>query len=130
MGADFLMAVVPMEETSIENAKKKLRQYDSKFLIQHLEDNFCQLFYDEDGKTEYEQALEWVDEQIDEVYSLYVNGGREIGLCTVKDIYVMVTGGMSWGDEPTDAFLPMSVVQSLDLTLKAPVLQLDGGGKH
>lgn len=127
MGADFLGAFVPME-TSRDSAKQKLREYSEAFLLDHLNDYFAQEFYEEDGKSEYQQALEYVDEQIDTVYNLYEHESREVTVFKYRGVDILVTGGMSWGDDPTDAFQPMGVVQSLELSLSTPILQLDGGG--
>lgn len=129
MGADFLGAFVPME-TSRDSAKNKLREYPEKYVLDTLSDYFAQEFYDEDGKTEYEQALEYVDAQIDIVYDLYQHESREVTVFKYRDVDILVTGGMSWGDDPTDAFQSMGVVQSLELTMATPVLQIDGGGKR
>lgn len=129
MGADFLGAFVPME-TSRDSAKSKLREYPEGFVLDHLSDYFAQEFYEEDGKTEYEQALEYVDNAIDFVYDLYAHESREVTVFKYRDVDILVTGGMSWGDDPTDAFQPMGVVQSLELTTATPILQIDGGGKQ
>lgn len=127
MGADFLGAFVPME-TSRESAKQKLREYSEDFLLDHLNDYFAMEFYEEDGKNPYDLALECVDAHIDIVYDLYKHESREVTVFKYRGVDILVTGGMSWGDDPTDAFASLGVVQSLELTTDTPVLQLDGGG--
>lgn len=121
MGADYLGAMCPMEITR-EEAKERLRRYKEEFLLSHLDDYFGQQFDETDSKTEYERAIEWVDECIDATYDYYKHGSRETCVFKYRDIDFLITGGMSWGDDPTDAFQPMGVVQSLELTVFMPEL--------
>lgn len=133
MGADFLGAFLPMEVKSREGAKARLREYSEDYLLDHLMEYFAQDFDEEDGKSEYEMALAWVDDHIEDVYDIYEHGRRDSTIFTYKDIDILVTGGMSWGDDPTDSFLAMGVLQSLDLTLtknRELLTTSDGGGKQ
>lgn len=117
MGADLLGAICPME-ISKDEAKERLRRYKEEFLLDHLSDYFC-MEWDED---EYTRAIEWVDNCIDCTYGYYEHGSRETLVYRYRDIDFLVTAGLSWGDDPTDAFQPMGVCQSLELTVAFPEL--------
>lgn len=117
MGADYLGAMCPME-ISKDEAKERLRRYKEEWLLNHLDDYFC-MNWDED---EYQRAIEWVDNCIDSTYGYYEQGSRETAVYRYRDIDFLVTGGLSWGDDPTDAFQPIGVVQSLELTVAMPEL--------
>lgn len=119
MGADLLGAICPME-ISKDEAKERLRRYKEEFLLSHLSDYFCMEWDDIEGKTQYEQAIEWVDNCIDCTYDYYNHGSRETLVYKYRNIDFLVTAGLSWGDDPTDAFQPMGVVQSLELTVFTP----------
>lgn len=121
MGADLLGAVCPME-ISREDAKERLRRYKEEWLLSHLSDYFCMEFDDDDSGTEYEQAIAWVDNCINITYDYYQHGSRETMVYRYRDIDFLMTAGLSWGDDPTDAFQPMGVVQSLELTVFSPEL--------
>lgn len=121
MGADYLGAMCPME-ISKDEAKARLRRYKEEWLLSHLDDYFCQQYDETDDKTEYQQAIEWVDECIEATYGYYEHGSRETAVYRYRDIDFLVTGGLSWGDDPTDAFQPIGVVQSLELTVAFPEL--------
>lgn len=120
MGADFLMSACPMQ-VSKEDAKERLRKYDKEFVLNVLSDNFGQEF-DDDEKSEYEKAIEWVDNFIDCVYGYWESGSRETTVYYFRGVPILVTGGLSWGDDPTDAYLPMSVVETLELTVESTFL--------
>lgn len=118
MGANFLGTMCPME-IKRDEAKERLRRYKEEFLLNHLSDYFAQEF-EEDDKSEYEQAIEWVDHCIDVTYDVFEQGSREATVFYYRDIPFLITGGMSWGDDPTDIFQPIGVVQSLELTEAMP----------
>lgn len=124
MGADLLGAICPME-ISREDAKERLRRYKEAWLLSHLSDYFCMEWDDIEGKSEYEQAIEWVDNCIDSTYDYYKHGSREVMTYRYRDVDFLMTAGMSWGDDPTDAFQPIGVVQSLELTVLLPEM-----GRH
>lgn len=123
MGADFLGAVCPMEISRAE-AKERLRKYKEDILLDHLSDFFAKEFEDDEDGTPYEQALRWVDQCIDETYDYVERGSRETDVFHYKGVTFLMTGGMSWGDDPTDAFAPISTVMSLELTKAEPEIPL------
>lgn len=118
MGADFIGAFVPMEIKSATEAKAKLKKYSEDYLLSHLMDHHAWDF------EEYEEALEWVEEKVDEVYDYYNNSNRETTVFTYDGTDFLVTGGMSWGDDPTDAYEALCVVASLELTRNTDILEL------
>lgn len=119
MGADFIGAMCPME-IKREDSKERLRRYKEAYLLDVLSDYFCQEYEDDDSGSAYEQAISWVDLCIDNTYDYMEHGSRETTVFNYKDISFLVTGGPSWGDDPTDAYQYMSVVQALELTVATP----------
>ena len=116
MGADFIGAMCPMQLTR-EEAKQRLRRYKENHLLDLLSNSFAREF-DDDGSTPYEQAIAWVDGCIDDTFDGYEYGSRETGVFYFRDIPFLITGGMSWGDDPSDIYEAMSVVQGLELTVE------------
>lgn len=43
-------------------------------------------------------------EEFKNLWAVPVNLGRDVDLCTFGPVRVLITGGMSWGDSPTDTF--------------------------
>lgn len=117
MGADLAIIACPIEHDK-DTAKQKLRTtYTPEQLLKMLANECCVEF--RTGEEEdYAEALQWVDQCIDEVYEYYEHGSRETTCFWYKDTPILITGGMTWGDDPTDAFQTMSVVAVLRLTEK------------
>jgi hypothetical protein len=63
-------------------------------------------------------ALKIVDRFEDEV----IGGGRDMVLFPVRGAHIYLSGGMSWGDSPTDAFNLIGAM----FTLGQPVLEAMG----
>lgn len=41
---------------------------------------------------------------LESVRKAWENGNREVGMIELKDVDIMLTGGLSWGDSPTDMY--------------------------
>jgi hypothetical protein len=126
MGADLCMAFLaaPRELNLSENREAALdclNQLEEEYKIavgdaesesdeeyaridawyERCDDNFHPYFIDECTRTSIEDAFDKVRRAID---CLTVSHGRDVG-CTVFGEYnLYYTGGMSWGDTPTDAY--------------------------
>lgn len=115
MGADLIIAMLPMRKTQDE-AIAKLKAMDSEDLL-HILSNYHAREFDEDTpEAEYAEAIEFMTGKIAEVYDYYEKGSRDTEVRTLNGTPWLITGGMSWGDDPTDAFEPLNIVASLGLT--------------
>ncbi len=59
-----------------------------------------------DDKTDY------VAKAISDLDWIY-NGSRQVTYLNIDGIEYAATGGLSWGDDPTDAYTPLSVISVL-----------------
>ena len=95
MGADFLLYSLPACEISPD------RSVELKEIIRNLDDtDYAEIadFFGENGEVE-EALLSSVDELVTIAQSREVSSGMSFGL----DYTLMFTGGLSWGDHPTEA---------------------------
>lgn len=125
MGADFAFAITEMKATR-EQAYAKARyltlpdQLDAT--VSDLED-YCGItaWYDlEETPTEH-QVYEFLKRCIDTVYDS--ESRRDCGFFVIdSDRVFFITGGMSWGDPPTDVYDDFTVCQTMQLTLPPPEL--------
>ncbi len=116
MGADLILAVCEMQLTKTE-ARKKAKQMvkDNLAEVIALLDNWGVGPWLETGSiyTKKEVAA-YLDEQIEITYN-YMNR-RDCQPLYLNGKTFAVTGGMSWGDTPTDAYDALSVCSALSLT--------------
>lgn len=99
MGADFVYAIIPLDRP-LEYWQKLIREVSdadlSEFAVASEFD-----FRFEDLK------LSEVREVIDNAFEVAMNGqSREVGMWTPDGgaTRYAITGGMSWGDDPTEAY--------------------------
>jgi len=115
MGADLFIEMVPMRKTQDE-AIAKLKAMDAEVLLGILSDYHGREFSEDTDEQEYAEAVAFVTAKIDEVYGYYKHGSRETTVHKIDGTDWLITGGMSYGDNPTDAFESVSVIASLGLT--------------
>jgi hypothetical protein len=96
MGADFLYAIAPAAILTARR-QKELKNIIAKCELKDFEDHS---FDDRDLAKCREQMLDDVDELVD------FNGRRDAGTLGLHEMPYLchISGGMSWGDSPTDAF--------------------------
>ena len=101
MGADFICAIVFIEKKLPRNWEKIVANYGfSKEDVRHY-------VYNNNLDDVDDVKLAVVLNMIQAVKSfrcLVNNGSREIEIFEIKKRRMCITGGMSWGDDPTDAF--------------------------
>ena len=115
MGADLIIAMLPMRKTQDE-AIAKLKAMDSEDLLHVLSNYHAREFNEDTPEAEYAEAIEFMTGKIAEVYDYYEKGSRDTEVRRLDGTAWLITGGMSWGDDPTDAFEPLNIVASLGLT--------------
>ena len=90
MGADFLLTVVPVCELTPER-------------IAALKAKLDEAFKDEE-EDDYGNTKESIADSLDEYINCDFGSSREVGTLGIRGVTYLVTGGMSWGDEPTEAY--------------------------
>lgn len=97
MGADYLEACVPSCDLTDER-------------MQVLEQLICEEEPGE-GCGDCYTLDEWKDRLRECVeFVRTAEGRRDVGICEGDRCALLRTGGMSWGDDPTDAFGPFDVI--------------------
>ena len=115
MCADLIVAMIPMRKTQDE-AIAKLKSLTQEDVL-HTMYNYCaKEFGNESDEDEYAEAIEWLTGKVAEVYGYYERGSRETEVRTIDGTDWLITGGMSWGDDPTDAYEAVSTVSIFRLT--------------
>lgn len=108
MGADFMFAVSPQPSLEDDNRKKAvkelLHQINDQDMLDVAEDFCC---FDDTSSAEvmrdelYETILRVCDMDTRETSVIQLDGMDWMGV---------VTGGMSWGDVPTDCFDDIALI--------------------
>lgn len=98
MGADFCFAIIPVCKVTPER-EAKLKLLVEDLFKDHDEDEF--------GHTK-EDVLSAVDSYADSF-----DCHREVGTMTIRGAAYYITGGMTWGDSPTEAYDELSVLDEL-----------------
>ena len=103
MGADFSLATVP----AFQLTDKRLKTLSALVKAQEVNED---PEADDDMVAFRDAAYECV-----QCLRSIING-REIDTITLDgaDHYVWITGGMSWGDPPTDAYEPLSSLSEFE----------------
>ena len=125
MGADFTFTIckIPINTKaemilSGENLKRAVKQRFTKFATE--DDLFfitlenCGVLYSEDE----ENVEEIVAQKADEVADFLTSGweSRDTATMQLDGKYYFITGGMSWGDEPTDNFGIINLIDAMGIT--------------
>lgn len=114
MGADFTYALVDM---SIDKPTlvQFVKDMDYRTLVSFHEQ--CYVFLsvsDEDIEDDNEWVTQVKDTLIGSIDAVFDSGScREVGHLFVNKNHYLITGGMSWGDPPTDIYPDFDIVESL-----------------
>ena len=103
MGADFIFALCRLEVDK-DTAMTRLNLLTPKDIARLWDDDLDQ--DERDYKEEAENAIETV-----------FASRRDTGELHIKGSIYAITGGMSWGDDPTDSFADICKVDMLGVTL-------------
>jgi len=115
MGADFMFSINEMKLTK-EEAYKKANDYVSNSLQETVyrlvEECGCYHLSDDIISSE---VYEYLTQCIDEVYSY--KSLRDCSYFTIDTTRTFaITGGMSWGDVPSNSYESFNVCETLGLT--------------
>ncbi len=113
MGADFIASWITWpKEKSHEDFYKEAKEKIEKITWDTLDDpDFFDSFIDEDDQETFQEdpkALrEFLLGHLDEMFD---TNRRDIGYGMAGDHNILLTGGMSWGDSPTEVFDSFNIV--------------------
>lgn len=114
MGADFTYALVSMtpDKPTLTNFIKDM---DYRTLVTFTE--VCYVFSsvsDEDIEDDNEWTEQIKEKLIGAVDAVFDSGSsREVGHLFINENHYLITGGMSWGDPPTDIYPDFDTVENL-----------------
>lgn len=115
MGAEFIGTFIKTPTVSKEEAFTALAAMGNQYLDE--------LFTDVSGhdadpeNPEAQEGREFFTDMINSFYEDIVHGkGYEVGEWLIGGQRYFVTGGMSWGDEPTEAFAIIEAMNFLNIT--------------
>lgn len=107
MGADYLTASVVIED-ELDLALQRIRSLNDQQLLDGS-DGRLEFLADED-----QTAQETAEEMCRLVYGFLEKPWRDMWVREVRPgVHEVETGGMSWGDSPTESFEPISFMQAL-----------------
>lgn len=112
MGADFIGGAVEVE-TDREGALFNLKSMSDEELLATFDDQI------EEGLIEVDNADELRDistEAINAVYDCFNGRRRDGDVWKFHDSLYVVSGGLSWGDTPTDLLEAIWIVDCLGVT--------------
>ena len=117
MGANFLYATVPCFTLTPERERQfteMLNQHFADGTAESLRDRVELELFDEEEVSNAALA-EHVVAKLQEADACRQRGSREVSYLSLSgmDYEVMITGGMSWGDSPTDAFDSFCLLEEL-----------------
>ena len=125
MGADFTFAIckIPIDTTAkmLMNGDNLKRAVTERFLKISCEDDLflttledCGVLYSEDD----EDVKSIVADKATEVADFLTSGweSRDTATMQLDGNYYYITGGMSWGDEPTDSYPVINLIDALGIT--------------
>ena len=104
MGADFMIAHIEIgssEQMFINSMYDFIKSCPDESIFKIYDDLFCDGEYDEDEPVETLRNV-----IADEVKNLsaIIDNAHDVSMINVNGSDVLVTGGFSWGDAPTDSF--------------------------
>ena len=126
MGADFIYAVANITETK-EHWQDILGELHDGKMEAYIKESDTLLYWSEDYDhldTDSPEFFQAVAERVSDAINTAYGESRELG--TFRDNSEeewAITGGMSWGDDPTDAFYDLRIVDSFQTWYEAE-------GKH
>lgn len=109
MGADLLVSVVEIRETE-EQARERLTKLviDESFIQRFM--NAGYYFWEEEEFTE--EVAKDMRKRISDSIDIVYGQSRGINLISLDGNRILaITGGMSWGDNPTDEFEDFNIFQ-------------------
>ena len=132
MGADFCYTY-----TTVEGSRKEWLETLEMFLhtdtlIEILVDTGYiyliddEVDIDEDGQEAYDKAVrELFANTINEVWDAIEHRSREVAVLEIGGEKILLTGGMSWGDSPTDIYDTINLYDDFTRIINKQMAELD-----
>jgi len=111
MSADFVFAVVEIDRTQ-DDWQSFVTGMDDDTVRQFIAETNDELYWDEYFEDPVDMERQ-VCERLCEAIGICFGGSREVGYWRDNGREFVVTGGMSWGDEPTDAMADVYMLSVL-----------------
>lgn len=121
MGADFIWAIAPIDESkeTVISKVKEMTLHEARDLYSRAEHTFPDFtdeelfpdFTDEKNDELFRQAI--IARAVEAIETCYGNN-RDISRLALKNSQYVLTGGMSWGDAPTNAFDDVCLLWEID----------------
>lgn len=104
MGADFMIAHVEIgssEQQFIDSMLNFVQSCSDEMVGKIYDDLFCDGEYDEDEPIDTLRNV--LSDEVRHLAAI-IDSARDVSMIHVNGSDVLVTGGFSWGDSPTDSF--------------------------
>lgn len=114
MGADFVFAITPVgvPEDVARQRIAVVPRSDLGYIADVLFGEDSRLMSDED----FQEIRDYLHEAVDVVYQALEGERRDAGWWKDPEgLPYVVTGGMTWGDDPTDAWRPVMAFDMAEL---------------
>jgi hypothetical protein len=105
MGADMAIAICPVV-VSKEVAEARLKSLTNGQIYEAI--NYGDMDFYDDTINYKEHAVEWL--------SWVYGESRQTTYFVIDNVTYICSGGLSWGDHPTDAYYPLECVSLLALS--------------
>ena len=110
MGAEFIGGIVRVDRT-FEEAKAELEMMTDEEIVSIVEDMGLEVW-------ERVEPKDMVYDMLTMVYDAVNSKRRDGTMFVIEDHDYVVTGGMSWGDMPTDLCEAVWIIAALNITTK------------
>lgn len=107
MGADFIFQILPLAKLDDKRREQFKKQIDALTLDQLIEMRDS-VFPGDDSAEDIKESLANV---LDEYSDLMDR--RDCGCLTLHGCQFILTGGMSWGDDPTNSHRTMEILSQI-----------------
>ena len=126
MGADFIYGIcqIPAYEDGTRVIPSVLGQVMSQRFLNYFTEGEVSLLLDDLGiyveDKDDSEIQELIKDYAKEVEYFYTSGldHRDVGTLFLEGKYYALSGGMSWGDEPTDSYRIMTIIESTGIDRK------------
>ena len=105
MGADMTIAI----------CAKHVEQHVAEARLKTLSNDVIGVAYNYGDELEDDDQTDYLARAIEDLSWVY-GESRETTLLRIEGKDYVVSGGMSWGDYPTDAYRPLDVISELGVT--------------
>jgi len=119
MGADFIWAIAPVNADKDKVlARAKILTYEECEELYHEGEHYFLGYADIVGDEEQAEFRQGVIDRLVEAIEVCYRTSRELDHLTLKGNRYVLTGGMSWGDVPTDVFDDVGLLANFDYWLE------------